>query len=101
MLERKFYAGSAVDQIQGGKESYTVTAASRYGGLGVLFISKLSFQFCAQFVFSIFLFNFISNAYFLIFLFNSLREQDTAIVVESERKKVIDLRRVLFLPTNM
>lgn len=67
MLERKFYAGSVVDQIQGGKESYTVTAASRYGGLGVLYISKLSFQFCAQFVFSIFLFNFISNAYFLIF----------------------------------
>lgn len=44
MLERKFYAGSVVDQIQGGKESYTVTAASRYGGLGVLYISESVFS---------------------------------------------------------
>lgn len=86
MLERKFYAGSAVDQIQGGKESYTVTAASRYGGLGVLFISKLSFQFCAQFVFSIFLFNLISNAYFLIF-FSILCANKTPRLSSNQREK--------------
>lgn len=67
---------------------------SRYGGLSVLFISEFVFSILC----SILIFSFINNAYFLFIFF---REQDTVIVVESERKKVIDLRRVLFLPTNM